>query len=166
MRESRTSGSVEGVMGNHDSYSDYRCWWRAVHGLPVLPALRARLTRLVGRTRRTSAWSGAAIRGRRDPPLVSPVLARDDARQVGLSGRKRQAQRGTPRVLDPWHCGGGAIWPGTPRHRPGPALPILIDVTSAKPYAVPAASDACRTGAADPLAYLPAGPRSEPSRSY
>ncbi|MBF8305020.1 MAG: hypothetical protein HW398_208 [Acidobacteria bacterium] len=25
MRESRSSGSVEGVMGNHDSYSDYRC---------------------------------------------------------------------------------------------------------------------------------------------
>ena len=23
MRESRLSGSVEGVMGNHDSYSDY-----------------------------------------------------------------------------------------------------------------------------------------------
>jgi hypothetical protein len=25
MRESRSSGSVEGVMGNHDSYSDFSC---------------------------------------------------------------------------------------------------------------------------------------------
>jgi hypothetical protein len=24
MRENRTSGSVEGVVGNHDSYSDHR----------------------------------------------------------------------------------------------------------------------------------------------
>jgi hypothetical protein len=26
MRQSRLSGSVEGVMGNHDSYSDKRLW--------------------------------------------------------------------------------------------------------------------------------------------
>src|SRR6267143_1831532 len=25
MRETRSSGSVEGAMGNHDSYSDFRC---------------------------------------------------------------------------------------------------------------------------------------------
>ena len=26
MREFRSSGSVEGVKGNHDSYSDFRLW--------------------------------------------------------------------------------------------------------------------------------------------
>ena len=30
MRESRSSGSVEGVMGNHDSYSDSRAFYCAL----------------------------------------------------------------------------------------------------------------------------------------
>jgi len=30
MRETRLSGSVEGVMGNHDSYSDFLWWFSAL----------------------------------------------------------------------------------------------------------------------------------------
>ena len=36
MREIRLSGSVEGVMGNHDSYSDI-CEQRAYHGFGFPP---------------------------------------------------------------------------------------------------------------------------------
>jgi hypothetical protein len=43
MRESRSSGSVEGVMSNRDPYSDYACWAWADVGIvtAINPAMDA-----------------------------------------------------------------------------------------------------------------------------
>jgi len=49
MRQSRLSGSVEGVMGNHDSYSDFKVLLAArlagilTERAAVLPTIRQRL---------------------------------------------------------------------------------------------------------------------------